>query len=101
MVDEAYMDMIVQGFAEEILRNELHPSWRLYYLSTRPVICKGAATTKCTIVKTTRKLIRMTGLTLNKRLMPGPKIFPKIMELMRFMTFECVHDRYPENVLVY
>ena len=39
MVNQAYMEMVEQGFAEEIPRNELHPSWRSYYLSTRPVIC--------------------------------------------------------------
>ena len=51
MVNQAYMDMVEQGFAEEIPQNELHPSWRSYYLSTRPVIRKGAATTKCRIVE--------------------------------------------------
>ena len=53
MVYKAYMNMVEQGFTEEILRNELHLSWRLYCLSTRTVICKGAATTKCRIVRNT------------------------------------------------
>ena len=50
MVNQAYMDMVEQGFAEIIPQKELHPSWRSYYLSTRTVIRKGAATTKCRIV---------------------------------------------------
>ena len=46
MVNQAYtMDMVEQGFAEEIPQNELHPFWRSYYLSTRPVIRKGASST--------------------------------------------------------
>ena len=53
MINQAYMDMVEQGVAEEIPRHELHPSWRSYYLSTRPVIRKGAATTKCKIVENT------------------------------------------------
>ena len=32
MVDEAYMTMISQGFAEEIPPTELEPSWPCYYL---------------------------------------------------------------------
>ena len=58
MVDKTYMDMVEQGFAEEIPRNELHPSWRSYYLSTRPVVGKGAAITKCRIVGNASQAVR-------------------------------------------
>ena len=83
------MDMVEQDFTEEIPRNQLHPSWRLYYLSTRLVICKGAATTKCRIVGNASQVDQNDkSRTLNKMLMPGPNTLPQIMELiMRFMTF--------------
>ena len=83
MVDEAYMTMITQKFAEEIPESEMNPSWPLYYLPSRPVIQKNALTTKCRIV--------MNGScpdqndrdkTLNKMLMPGPNKLPQIMELV-------------------
>ena len=51
MVDEAYMDMFEQDFAEDISWNELHPSLRFYNLSTRPIICKCAATSTSQIVR--------------------------------------------------
>ena len=92
MVNQAYMDMVEQAFAEEISQNELHPSWRSYYLSTRPVIRKGAATTKCRIVGNASQADQNDkARTLNKMLMPGPNTLPQIMELiMCFMTFEFV-----------
>ena len=82
--------MVEQGFAEEIPRNELHPSWRSYYLSTRPVIRKGAATTKCRIVRNASQADQNNkSHTSNKMLMPGPNILPQIMKLIiHFMTFE-------------
>ena len=89
MVNQAYMDMVEQGFAEEIPQNELHPSWRSqYYLSTWPVIRKGAATTKCRIVGNALQADQNDkSRTLNKMLMPGLNTLPQIMALiMRFMT---------------
>ena len=84
--------MVEQGFVEEIPQNELHPSWRSYYLSTRPVIHKGAATIKCRIVGNASQVDQNDkSRTLNKMLRPSPNTLPQIMELiMRFMTFEYV-----------
>ena len=62
MVNQTYMDMVEQGFAEEIPQNELHPSWRSYYLSTRPLIRKGAASVG--LSETLRKRIRTISLAL-------------------------------------
>ena len=92
MVDQAYMDMVEQGFTEEIPRNELHLSWRSYYLSTRAVIRKGAAITKCRIVGNASQVDQNDkSRTLNKMLRPSPNTLPQIMELiMHFMTFEYV-----------
>ena len=86
IVNQAYMDMVEQGFAEEIPQNDLHPSWRLYCLSTRPVIRKSGI-----IGNTSQADQNDKSRTLNKMLMPGPNTLPQIMELiMHFMTFESV-----------
>ena len=82
MVDKVYMDMVEQGFVEEILRNKLHLSWRCYYLLTRSVICKGAAITKCRIVGNVKQADQNDkSHTFNKMLLPGPSTLPQIMEL--------------------
>ena len=80
MVNQAYMDTVEQGFAEEIPRNKLHPSWRSYYLSTWPVIRKVAATTKFRIVRNGSQADQNDkSRTLNKMHMLGPNTLPQIM----------------------
>ena len=88
MVNEAYLSMIREGFAEEIPSDEMVPNWSTYWLTSRPVIRRNAQTTKCRIVSNGSCPDQNDrSKTLNKMLMPGPNKLPHIMELiMRFMV---------------
>ena len=65
--------MVQQGFAEEI--SLVAPVLEVVLPSTRLVILKGAASTKCRIVGNASQANQKDkSQTLNKLLMPGPNI---------------------------
>ena len=87
LVEEAYDDLVNQGFAEIVPEDQLNPEHPVYVMNSRPVLRPDKATTKCRIV-INGSLPDQCDKTrsLNKLLMPGPNKLPQIMALlMRLM----------------
>ena len=80
MVNDAYIELVTQGFAEEIPLDEMNPEHLIYYLTSRPVIRINASSTKCRIViNGSLPDQNDKAKSLNKMLMPGPNKLPQIM----------------------
>jgi hypothetical protein len=83
MVDDAYKELVDQGFAELVPPEERYPEWPTYVMTSRPVFRFDRATTKCRIVINASLIDpRDKSKSLNKMLMPGPNLLPQIMELI-------------------
>ena len=83
LVEDAYEELLVHGFAEKVPDHEVFPDHPTYVMTSRPVFRFDKATTKCRIViNASLPDQRDPSKSLNKLLMPGPNKLPQIMMLV-------------------
>jgi len=83
LVKEAYEDLLIHGFAEQVPDDEIFPDHPTYVMTSRPVFRLDKATTKCRIViNASLPDQKDPSKSLNKLLMPGPNKLPQIMMLV-------------------
>ena len=83
LVEEAYEELLAQGFAEKVPDQEVFPDHPTYVMTSRPVFRFDKATTKCRIViNASLPDQKDPSKSLNKLLMPGPNKLPQIMTLV-------------------
>ena len=83
LVEEAYEDLLDNGFAEKVPDDEIFPDHPTYVMTSRPVFRLDKATTKCRIVINASLPDQNDhSKSLNKLLMPGPNKLPQIMMLV-------------------
>lgn len=85
LVNEAYNEMVENGFAEVVPPEQEKVNHPTYIMTSRPVIRPDKTTTKCRIViNASLPDPKEKGRSLNKLLMPGKNMLPQIMELILY-----------------
>ena len=88
LVNDAYQDMIDEGFVEKVPMDELNPNHPTYVLTSRPVFRLDKASSKCRIfINALLPDQKDKEKSINKLLAQGKNMLPQIMELV--MQTQC------------